>query len=289
MDGLRIDAAKHVDHEFWTPFQEAAGVFTIGEVFDSDPNSTCYWAVDALDSVLNYPAWYPIVGTLANVSNPMGGLGYVVNNIATECHDATLLGTFSENHDVARFGSASSDLSQQKNALTFNLMTDGIPVVYYGAEQRFNGKNDPGNREALWLAPGGYNTEAPLYQLVKALNIARTAVGKAMSGENYSNWSGYWAYKAKILYSTDDILVFRKGYDTSVITALTNVGVAGKDVGPYHMGDTNLVEGTTIVEVLSCNSTKTGLNGEFNITLKSGEPQVSHLTSQETRRRTDRL
>jgi alpha-amylase len=270
-----------VNKDFWPPFQEAAGVFTMGEVFnqaDDPPNSTCDWAVDALDTVLNYPAWWSVVGTLANVSNPMGGLGYVVDRIATGCHDSTLLGTFSENHDVPRFGSATKDLSQQKNALTFNLMTDGIPVVYYGAEQRLEGKNDPENREALWLAPNGYDTTAPLYQHVKALNIVRTAVGSELAGLDYSNWSGFWAYKAKILYSTDDILVFRKGYDTSIVTALTNGGEGAPDVGPYHMGDTNLVEGTTIVEVLSCNSTMVGLYGEFDITLKNGEPQVSTLS-----------
>lgn len=36
IDGLRIDAAKHVPGEFWTGFCGAAGVFCIGEVFTDD-------------------------------------------------------------------------------------------------------------------------------------------------------------------------------------------------------------------------------------------------------------
>ena len=262
----------------------------MGEVFnqaEDPPNSTCDWAVDALDTVLNFPAWWSVVGTLANVSNPMSGLGHVVDRIASGCHDSTLLGTFSENHDVPRFGSATKDLSQQKNALTFDLMTDGVPVVYYGAEQRLDGKNDPGNREALWLAPNGYDTNAPLYQHVRALNIVRTSVGKGMAALDYFGWSEFWAYKAKVLFSTEDILIFSKGYDTSIVTALTNGGEGSPDVGPYPTGETFLEEGDTILEVLSCNSIKVGLNGEFNITLKNGEPQVwkfashslSHMTS----------
>lgn len=36
IDGLRIDAAKHVQPEFWTGFCKAADVFCIGEVFTQD-------------------------------------------------------------------------------------------------------------------------------------------------------------------------------------------------------------------------------------------------------------
>lgn len=29
------------------------------------------------------------------------------------------------------------------NAMTFTFMSDGIPIVYYGQEQYFNGSGDP--------------------------------------------------------------------------------------------------------------------------------------------------
>lgn len=32
--------------------------------------------------------------------------------------------------------------------MTWNFVTDGIPIVYYGQEQNFNGNGDPNNREA---------------------------------------------------------------------------------------------------------------------------------------------
>jgi len=249
----------------------------MGEVFTQaydDANTTCSWAMDALSTVLNFKVWHSIVGTFANSTNPMRGLGYVMNEVARGCYDSTLLGTFSENHGVARFAAATSDLSQQKNALVFDIMSDGIPVIYYGAEQQFSGRNDPLNREAFWLNPTGYDTTAPLYQLIKSVNTARNAVNLELHGIDYSNWSGYWAHKAKVLYSTEDILVLRKGYDTSVIVALTNVGEGGPDIGPVHIGETNFVQRQTIVEVISCNSTIAGQFGEFDVTLRNGEPQV---------------
>lgn len=41
IDGLRIDAAKHVREDFWPGFCEAAGVFCIGEVFAQDMPYVC--------------------------------------------------------------------------------------------------------------------------------------------------------------------------------------------------------------------------------------------------------
>lgn len=204
----------------------------------------------------------------------MGSLSYQFDQTQQYCYDTTLLGTFSENHDVARFGSYTSDVSQRKNALTFNFFTDGIPVVYYGAEQGFDGANDPENRGALWLNPTGYDNTSTLYQHVKTLNTARTAVNNYMISTNYSNWSPYWAYKSTVIYQTDDVLVFRKGLVNSVVTALTNVGTTGDTVGPYYISDTNFSEGNLLIEILSCNSTVAGVDGTFTLTLTNGEPQV---------------
>ena len=38
VDGVRIDTVKHVRKDFWSGFNEAAGVYTVGEVFDGDVN-----------------------------------------------------------------------------------------------------------------------------------------------------------------------------------------------------------------------------------------------------------
>ncbi|PQE17869.1 Acid alpha-amylase protein [Rutstroemia sp. NJR-2017a BBW] len=274
LDGLRVDAAKHVDKPFWPSWQQAAGTFTIGEVFDASPSAACYWAVDALTTVLNYPSWYYITSILANSSNSMEPLGSQFAAVERECYDTTIMGTFSENHDVARFAWYSADLSQGKNALVYDFFTDGIPVVYYGAEQGFAGANDPQNRAALWLNPTGYDKTSTLYQYVKTLNTARSAVNNYMIATNYSNWSPYWAYKASIIYTKNDALVWRKGNVHSVVTALTNVGSEGADVGPYYVGDTGFSPSVLVIDVLSCQSQTAGIGGEINIKLTKGEPQV---------------
>lgn len=52
---MRIDAAKHVDKPFWTQFQTAADLYTVGEVFDDSISENCDYMSDALSGVLNYP------------------------------------------------------------------------------------------------------------------------------------------------------------------------------------------------------------------------------------------
>lgn len=53
-DGLRLDSVMEVDRGFWTGFNTAAGVFTLGEVYQGDVEFVCKYQVD-LPGVLNYP------------------------------------------------------------------------------------------------------------------------------------------------------------------------------------------------------------------------------------------
>jgi alpha-amylase len=55
VDGFRIDAADHIAKPFWTGFQQAANVYTVGEVFSKDISYTCNYASNALSGVMNYP------------------------------------------------------------------------------------------------------------------------------------------------------------------------------------------------------------------------------------------
>ncbi len=49
--------------------------------------------------------------------------------------DVDLVGTFVDNHDNVRFLNMQSDTVLYRNALTYVLLSPGIPIVYYGSEQ----------------------------------------------------------------------------------------------------------------------------------------------------------
>ena len=267
---MRIDAAKHVAPPFWSSFQKAVNVFTLGEVYDRDPTNVCLYT-HSLTSVLNYPTWYSINSTFTNTSQSMMWLTYELAAMDASCQDTSILGTFSENQDIARIGSSTQDISLLKNTLAFTIMTNGIPIVYYGAEQGFSGNEDPVNREALWLS--GYNTSSPLYTLVAAANTARNLLSQ---NATYNYWSPYWTYKTKIVSAQNEMLALRKGYDKSILTLVTNRGTSSPQLGPYTIGDTNFDQGDTIVELLSCASMTVGQYGVINVTIPAGgNPMVS--------------
>ncbi|KAF4310779.1 hypothetical protein GTA08_BOTSDO13705 [Botryosphaeria dothidea] len=274
VDGFRVDAVKHVPKAFWNDFESVVGTYTIGEDFTSATEYICNYMINAVSAVLNYPLWYSIIDVFANATVPTNQLAFAVDDLDKTCHDPTLMGVFTENHDVARLHHLTDDLQHVRNALVFALLSDGIPILYYGAEQAFSGGEDPGNREALWLS--GYNTSAPLYQLVKKVNFARNAMVK---GATYTYWSPYWTHKTRFIYAEDDVVAVRKGYDKSIVSVITNKASGSDDIGPFEIGDTNFHAQAQIVDVLTCNTKTTGDAGVFDTTVKDSEPQVWIPTS----------
>ena len=192
----------------------------------------------------------------------MSGLQSEFDELVSVCQDSTLLGTFTENQDQPRFANYANDVSLLKSALAFALLSDGIPIVYYGAEQQFSGQTDPDNREALWTS--GYNTSVPLYGHIAAINAARNAIANVST---YTYWSPYWTWKSKFITVRDEVVVVRKGYDYSIVTILTNRGRNSKNLGPYTIGDTNFIDGDEIMDVLGCTTQTVGQYGKPNLLL----------------------
>ncbi|KAI9767536.1 MAG: Alpha-amylase A type-3 [Geoglossum simile] len=148
-DGLRIDTVKHVQKEFWRKFNDAAGVFCLGEVYHGSPDYTCDYQ-SHLDGLLNFPMYHALLRAFESPGGNMGELVHMMKEIESNCGDPSLLGTFSENHDLPRFAHYTSDMALAKNVIAFTILADGIPIIYQGQEHHFDGSSDPANREALW-------------------------------------------------------------------------------------------------------------------------------------------
>ena len=54
-DGIRIDTARHVKKLFLKEFNEAAGVYSVGEVWNLDVDYVASFQKDGLDGLLNFP------------------------------------------------------------------------------------------------------------------------------------------------------------------------------------------------------------------------------------------
>lgn len=182
----------------------------------------------------------------------------------SNCKDSTLLGSFSENHDLPRFASYTSDLSLAKNIVAFTLLQDGVPIIYNGQEQRYSGNGDPYNREAVWLS--GYSTSAALYTFIASVNqIRNRAIYKDANYVNYQNW---------VIYSDTTTIGMRKGFDgNQIITILSNKGASGASY-TQAIGNTGWTSGTQVVEILTCTTVTIDSSNNLNVPMAQGLPRI---------------
>lgn len=263
VDGLRLDTAKHVDKAFWTSFQQAAGVYVTGEVLAQDVSYVCDYQ-NHLSGLLNYPLYDPMMIWLNSTVGSTTLFLYTANRIKSQCRDSTVLGTFSENHDLPRFASQTQDMSLAKNALALTILWDGIPIVYAGQEHHYAGNGDPANREATWLSK--YSRQSELYKLIASLNQVRN---RAISID-----PGYLTFNTQVIYSDSHTLALRKGFDgKQIVSVITNVGY-GNPAWTLNLQNTGWTSGTVVVEIFTCQRLDIGDQGNFNVPMENGMPRV---------------
>lgn len=217
-----------------------------------------------MPSVLNYPAYYAFNSFLSSTSGNTGRLLNAISNLKYTCKDVSVLGTFSENHDIPRFASQAQDLSLAKNILALTLLWDGIPIVYAGQEQHYAGGEDPHNREATWLS--GFNTQSELYQLTAKANQVRNQA--VFLHQNYL------AYNVHALWNDTNTVVLRKGHaPNQVVSVVTNLGSEAQ-VKAITVENTGWSAGIDVVDVLTCETKTVGKNGELSVEIVGGLPRA---------------
>jgi len=193
LDGLRVDAAKHMTHAVQWNLQsriraeiehtEVGGTeqfWTVGETFDGYERIAAYMGPDQLDGQFDFPLYYTVNSTFAARSTHLGDLAEVAaTSEATyaAAHDDALMSSFLGNHDVMRFlsyaeeGSVSacqgdttlvsagvpdgwSSYLRLRLAWAFLFTQPPVPLVYYGDEMGIPGYTDPDNRQPLWWHVG---------------------------------------------------------------------------------------------------------------------------------------
>jgi alpha-amylase len=254
IDGLRVDTVQEVAMEFWAGFQQAAGVYAVGEVFNGDA-----WVVapyqGSLDGLLSYPIYFTALACFAQQQS-LYNLQNQIQEDASAFSDVGLLGTFIDNHDNPRFLNLTSDYALYRNALTFTLLSSGIPIVYYGTEAGYSGGDTPDNRLPLWLS--GFATDTPLYQFLAQLVAYRKA-------------AQVWQYEQVQRYADDSFYAFTRGLGTFV--ALTNVGSGGGDV-TRTITYQQWPDGTKLCNLFDASDCVLVQNQQFQVTLTGGEPKV---------------
>ena len=165
LDGLRIDTFPYVNRAFWQQFHAQLRALypkltTVGEVFNSDPTITSYFAGgvehDGIDTGLYTPFDFPIYFTLRSVlvhQEPMTKFEDILRQDRLYPHPERLV-TFLGNHDTMRFlNEPGATPAELKMAFALLATLRGMPQIYSGDEIAMPGGHDPDNRRDF---PGGF-------------------------------------------------------------------------------------------------------------------------------------
>ncbi len=241
IDGLRIDALRHINPAFARRFSSEIGAYAkslgkdnfllLGEHstgIDAELGETLKTGVQSL---YNYPE-YRRVNYALHSAGPTRELEDSLTQALGSLGDAVgRLVRFIDNHDVYRFLRDGEPLSTLKLGLAFVLFSLGIPYLYYGTEQAFRQKTgrldpeipqdhpEPENRQDMFAegqfktassAGDKFDARSESYAYLSKLAQIRSAHPALRRGEQYVRWSdpnGPGIYAFSRIHESEEVVV----------------------------------------------------------------------------------
>lgn len=268
IDGYRIDTVKHVEPDFWAEWAPAIrahaadlgkeNFLLFGEVFDGDDVLVgSYTQPGLLDANVDFAAKYRVFRGVFKEGAPTSTVAALhaerQANWGAEPQDGGVgvaprdlpLG-FLDNHDVARFLWQEEDDTALRLALVHLMTREGLPILYYGTEQGFDGGNDPANREPLHVS--GYSQQHPLYQWISQLAAVRADTAPLRRGDVTYTWT------TEHTGDEDDagILAYERSFEGEVVVVVLNTHASKRSVTAFG-GETMTVSaqvGRTLTDAL---------------------------------------
>lgn len=225
IDGYRIDTVKHIEDGAAASFCNALkeygesigkkNFFLFGEIVSDDDTLRRYIGprtqggdqLQALDAVLDFPLYFVLEEVIKGFVNPqMLRERYDrLKRLYANTDASEYFVTFLDNHDqmarpYRRFLHGGADPLQAVLGIGYLLTTPGIPAIYYGTEQGFDGGGPPGPwndvypRETMfggqWGAFGTtgqhfFDTEHPLYSALGRIARLRASEPSLRYGRFY--------------------------------------------------------------------------------------------------------
>jgi uncharacterized repeat protein (TIGR01451 family) len=280
-DAYRLDTVKHVEMGFWnewSPHIRAAAqaadkpnFFQFGEIFDgSDAKVGSYTGTKSggnykMESVLDYPLYYQVNSVFATASGATGAIENRYGNLNTNNYDASALDSLVlnlDNHDNPRFlATTGSTTARLELALAFMYTSRGIPSLYYGTEQDFNGGADPANREDMFdgayeSGPSlgdNFNMTSARFKLVAKLNNLRRLYPALRTGSHNNLWANY---------SAPGLLAYARRLGNEEAYVVINTATSAQTIGTRP---TIHPAGTVLVDVMNPANTLTVTTGADGI------------------------
>ena len=297
VDGVRVDAAKHMDHVVMRTLRrrlrediEAGGgahVYSVGETFTGGDGHELimeYVSPNELDGQFDFPLYWSIRDAFAHGGSFNALEATVASGQTTYGEAYSLMSPFLGNHDILRFatdaaGNAGSPwggtedwmaedgeaitqwgiINKQSMAFAFTLTQPGLPLIYYGDEIGLAGAGDPDNRRFMTFEPSLSANQRELLARVRAIGQVRAA-SKALRRGNRTQ---LWVDDNLLVYSRDaggdDIAVvaMNKSENPRVVTIPTAL--------------VNSLDDRTLVDAIHPDRSITVSNESFELSLNPWE------------------
>jgi glycosidase len=285
-DGFRIDTVKHVEHEFWQKFCQDVRDHAIargktnfvmfGEIFDGDDVKVSSYTHDGeLDAVVNFPGKYQVFEDIIKNNKEATKKFQTYWESRAQNYPAaphpngpnvgpqSLPFNFLDNHDVPRFLSDAPSQQALEQALFLLMTMPGVPILYYGTEQGYNGMNDPSNREDLWLS--AYDQTHPLYQWLQHLTDLRAKNEPLRRGDMQFKW-----VSERLVGEDAGILAFsRQAQGHTVLVVMNTLDAATSSTSYNGAGmQTDFGPNVQLTDLLSAQTYTTDDNGSLTISVK---------------------
>ena len=226
IDGWRLDVGDEVPHAFWKRFRKEIkavkkDALIVGEVW--------YYADDFLrgdewDTVMNYQFYGAVMDLVAHegitVSQYVERIGFLKGNLHKKAYP--LMFNLIDSHDTPRFlHSAGNQIAKQKLAAAFQLLSSGMPMIYYGDEFAMQGAQDPDNRRGMYWDETYQNKE--MYEWYRKLIWIRKEYACICNGETCH-------------FYTDDengILVIERTNKQEQLTLIFNCSKESREMSAY--------------------------------------------------------
>lgn len=222
VDGIRLDAVKHISKDFWGKFipevrekSNKEDLFVMGEVYHGDTRVVSDYQRHGVDFLFDLPLYYTMRDTLGEGQSfrKLGERFAEDQNYA----DPSKLVTVLDNHDLPRFlSTAKSDSPGEgekrlEQAITMLMTARGVPSLYYGTEAGFSGGHDPHNREMM-----EFDRSPELKAFTQKLTHLRQSSEALQHGVQREVWQDDQVYAfSRATDSEEAIAVFHNGDSVS--------------------------------------------------------------------------